>query len=272
MRTFRITVCVIFIISSILFVWTTFEKKEDESHPPVITSTIETLELKMSEKSDKEKLMQGLQAEDEEDGDLTHDIVVTDVSGFVEQGISEVTYMVADRDGNSSFFIRKIKYTDYEAPEFSIIKEPVCKVGDSPDIRDFVSVEDKYDGDITDHVELEGQLDTNEAGLYALTLHVTNSMNDTVSYRMFMHVKEESENKSVVKLSQYSVSLEKNAEFNAMEYIDDVLNSVGDKIYDPDLDITNEVDTDKPGIYPVVYRIADYSADTTAVLMVEIKE
>ena len=159
------------------------------------------------------------------------------------------------------------------SPVFTIEKEPVCLLGETLDITDYVSAKDKVDGDLTDQIEItSSKADTEKEGLYPVTLEVENSLGDTASYRMFVRVEEEKENQAAVKLTQYSVRLEKGASFRAEDYIDEVLDGYGEAMQEPDLEITDEVNTDNPGLYPVVYRLADSGIDASAVLMVEITE
>ena len=276
MKYFRAAVYGIFLCSCILLVWILIYenvlKEEEKVNMPVITSSEEILELKMKEGNDTEKLLEGLLAEDEEDGDLTKEIKVTKQSEFTEPGVFTVTYEVSDLDGNTTYFSRDAHYTDYSSPRLKIEKEPVCTVGEQPDMTEFVSVTDKIDGDLTENIRVDSsKLNTEEPGLYPVTLKVTNSMNDTISYRMFLSVKEKTEDRTAIKLSQYSVTVKKKAEINPEDYINEVLDADGDVIEDPDLEITNEGSTKNAGVFPVIYRLDDDDMDAVAVLMVEIR-
>lgn len=275
MRRFRLAVCCIFIISCLLFLVTivTQKQKDGALNKPVITGLGEELVISITDRSDEGILLEGLSASDEEDGDLTSEILIDEISDFIEPGVVTVTYSVMDIDGNTDFFQRNVRFEDYTSPVFTIVKEPVCMLGEELDISQFVSVQDCVDGDLTSSIEIvSSKVDTEKEGLYSVEMEVTNSMKETVTYNMFVKVKAEMENQAKVKLTQYSVRLDKGSTFEAEDYIDEVLNGYGETMSDPDLDITDEVNTDNPGVYPVVYRIADYFIDTSAVLMVEIKE
>lgn len=276
MRQFRVAVCLIFAVSCLLFAFTMYHRGQEEegiSNKPVITGSDEELVLAVADKAEMDKLLKGLSAFDEEDGDLTSAIQVDNISGFIETGVVTATYSVMDADGNKAEFKRNIRFEDYISPVFTIIEEPVCMLGDELDITKHVSVEDSVDGDLSDSIEIiSNKVDTEEEGLYPISMEVTNSMGDTVSYHMFIKIKEEMENQAAVKLTQYSIRLDKGADFDAVDYIDEVLNGYGEVMSDPELEITNEVNTDNVGLYPVVYRLADYFVDTSAVLMVEVKE
>lgn len=276
MRYFRPIIYTIFVCSCLLFGWMLYQQCETGTqntamNAPEITSSVEVLKLKVKEKDNVEKLLEGLTASDEEDGDLTGEIMLSEVSGFEKSGECTASYCVSDLDGNTTFFSRKIQYTDYSSTLFTIEKEPVCYVGEEPNIREFVSVSDSLDGDLTEKMTIDtSKLDTEEDGLYPVTLTVANSLGDEVSYRMFMCVKKETENQAAVKLTQYSVVLDKGEEFDPEDYVDSVLNEQGEAMIDPELDITNE-STGEEGVFPVIYQLKDYYADTTAVLMVEIR-
>lgn len=275
MRYFRPMIYTIFIGACFLFGWMLFQQHRGQdtvANAPEITSSVEVLELKVKEKENTEKLLEGLTASDKEDGDLTEEIMLTEVSDFEKSGKCTANYCVSDLDGNTTFFSRTIQYTDYTSPQFKIEKEPVCYIDEEPDLREFVSVFDSIDGDLTEKMTIDtSKLDTSDAGLYPVTLEVTNSLGDQVSYRMFMCVKEATDNPTAVKLTEYSILLEKGEDFDPEDYVDAVINEQGEEMIDPELEITNESTGDQDGVFPVIYQLKDYYADTTAVLMVEIR-
>lgn len=157
-------------------------------------------------------------------------------------------------------------------PQFVIKKRPVCYTGTKPDLKKYISVSDKTDGDLTDKVKVtSGKLKTDEAGLYPVTLEVTNSLGNTASYNMFMNVVEKSESKAAIKLKKYSITLNKNAEFDPEDYVDSVLDEDGKEVDAPELDIINEGSTKNSGVYPVIYQGTDHGKELIAVLMVEIR-
>lgn len=276
MRQFRFAVCFIFAVSCLLFLLTVVNNQgqsEMSSNKPVIKGPDEELVLKVKDRSKEKKLLKGLSASDEEDGDLTSEILVDRISDFIEPGLVTVTYSVIDMDGNKTSFKRNVRFEDYTSPVFQIVKAPICVLGEDLDITEFVSVEDSVDGDLTDQIEItSNKVDTDKEGLYPINMEVTNSMGETVSYHMFVKVRKEMENQATVKLTQYSVRVDKGGSFEAKDYVDEVLNGYGEAMSDPELEITDEVNTDNPGLYPVVYRLADYFIDTSAVLMVEVTE
>lgn len=273
MKKMRFFVIVLFVISSSLYIWVMLDEGKEESHSPVITNTIDELEIKIKERTDVEKLLKGLEANDKEDGNLTDQIIVDSVSDFIEPAIISVSYSVTDRDGNITVYRRKVRCSDYKSPTFTIIKEPVCMLGEMPNMQDYVSVEDSVDGDLTDKIEVVSiDMDAGKEGIYPVTLEVVNSLGEKVSYCMYMIVKVSTSDQAKVRLTQYSTIVKKGMDFDPEDYIDEVINGYGEAMYDPVLNIENEVDMNTPGIYPVIYQLADYHANTNTVLMVEVTE
>lgn len=61
------------------------------------------------------------------------------------------------------------------------------EVGDTY-VEPDASAHDSIDGDLTDEIEITGEVNTNEAGTYTLTYSVTNSLGETASAERMIHV------------------------------------------------------------------------------------
>ena len=106
---------------------------------------------------------EGFTATDNYDGDITASVVRTD------DGVN-VTYVVADSSGNTTEVIREIVYNDPIPPELNLNgKTTISLALDSEYNEPGYTANDNCDGDITDKVEITGEVDTATLGTYTLT-------------------------------------------------------------------------------------------------------
>ena len=119
MRIMRIAVTVLFILTLIAFIGVfVFQKKNEDNTIPEIKLENEFIEVNCD--ATNEDFLKGVRATDEKDGDLTSDVIVESVSGFIEPGVCKVTYAVCDSDNHVAHATRKVRYIDYEAPKFKL--------------------------------------------------------------------------------------------------------------------------------------------------------
>lgn len=116
---------------------------------------------------------EGFQAYDNYDGDITY---------LVERTATEdaVTYRVKDSSGNETVVTRPIEYGDPFPPEILLLGEQtVTQYAGKPFEDPGCAVTDNADGDITDRVQVLGQVDVYKSGTYTLTYTVTDSYGNT---------------------------------------------------------------------------------------------
>lgn len=119
---------------------------------------------------------EGFTATDNYDGDLTDQVERT-----VQEG--QVLYTVSDSSGNIGIVTREIPYNDPEPPEITLDDIPT-RIAIGSEWEDSYSAEDNVDGDLTDRVEVEGEVDTETEGEYTLTYRVSDSWgNEAVAER-----------------------------------------------------------------------------------------
>lgn len=273
MKKIRWGIYLLFLCSLVLYIMTFVIHPENSGNCPIISADEDELHISYKDGNNDEVLLQGLTAIDQEDGNLTDKIVLTEKAEILEPGVVQMTCTVTDSDNNMGIYSRIIYYKDYKAPKFQIFAEPLCYVNQELNIADFITIKDEIDGNLLESVKVDtSELNLNESGIYPITLQVSNSMNDTVVYPMFVHVKVPTSNRVAVILKKNAVTLKKGAEFDPDDYVETVLNSVGDAIVNPDLNIENNVNTDEAGIYSVIYELRNFYVDSRAVLRVEVKE
>ncbi|WP_074432723.1 glycosyl hydrolase family 18 protein [Clostridium ihumii] len=138
-------------------------------------------------------------ANDKEDGDLTDKIVVEGNVDTNKQGKYTLKYSVSDSKGETTTKNRIITVEEKTTtPEPEINEAPILKgvidktinIGDKFDSLEGITANDKEDGDLTDKIVVEGNVDTNKVGKYKLTYSVSDSKGETVNRNRTITVEE----------------------------------------------------------------------------------
>ena len=117
-----------------------------DTRPPVIS--VEEKMLEISVKDDKSRLMTGITAMDDRDGDVTASLLVESIYGISNDNVTTVTYAAFDRAGNVSKIERKVRYTDYHEPRLRLSGSLCFPYNSGFDLLDYVGAEDVLEGDI----------------------------------------------------------------------------------------------------------------------------
>lgn len=119
MRIVRTVVVVITILSFALFgITEVIRLVNRDTSLPEITSDREVLEIPCD--YTEEQLLEGLTASDEDDGDLTSQIIAGSFSRFIDKGVSNITYVVFDSSDQPATLTREVRFTDYHSPRFTL--------------------------------------------------------------------------------------------------------------------------------------------------------
>ena len=255
MKIIKLIVFAVLAISIVIFGYYEVNKLVNTDNSiPVITGPKEVLEVSCNY-SEKD-LLKDLKAEDEKDGDLTSEIVVGNISHFISEGKSKVTYVVFDSSNHPGKFEREIKFTDYHSPKFALTKPLVFKTGSNENIYELVGAKDIFDGDISDGVTTEyDNVNLSEEGTYRIKAHVTNSLGDSSDKILPVHVVDASKMTLKIELKENIVYINKGDSFNPESVIDNVYQYNGSKVGTDGMKITSNVNTSKSGIYEVKYSI-----------------
>ncbi len=134
-----------------------------DTTPPEITLTTDPDAYTLPHHAYKEE---GYKAVDNIDGDLTDKVHSDEKDGVVY-------YTVKDKAGNEGRAERTIVYDDRNAPVITLEggEKVSLTVGDT--WEDSYTAEDDADGDVTDKVKVEGEVDTSKEGTYTLTYTVS---------------------------------------------------------------------------------------------------
>lgn len=196
MRRIRLAVVGIFVLSLIAFiVFNIVNRVTTDSTPPVITSESDTVTVSVA--AEESELLAGLTATDDEDGDLTGEIMISSMSNFTEPGKRTVSYIVFDASNNASTLTRNLEYTDYTAPQIKLTQPLRYGLNEMEDasLTENMSVQDCLDGDITQQIRAtfnDGAYIA-MAGEYGITVQVSNSAGDTCSVPLTVTVTDPAE-------------------------------------------------------------------------------
>ena len=230
---------------------------------PVLT--IDEGILEVSVQDSEEALMQGIRAVDDRDGDVTATILVESIYGINDDNITTVTYAAFDRAGNVSKIQRQVRYKDYENPRFELYGSMTFTFGSGFDLLEYIGAVDVIEGDIGRRVHATLISDTKgitAQGRHQVKLQVTNNLGDTVEMVMPVEVFDPEWYVADVELTDYMIYLGRGADFKPRDYLKgfilrgefiDVHSMVPSDI---ELEISNGVNTNEPGVYEVSYILS----------------
>lgn len=215
MKKIRIFSIFLFMISAAAFAGFRFyEKIASDRKAPVITADSDTVE--MSVEDDESKLLEGVSAEDNRDGDVTDSLVVQSLSPFTEGTQRTVNYAAVDSSGNVGYFSRTFSYTDYQAPVFALSSPLRFPMGSTINVCEGISASSTLDGDLSGSIKytLERAISNAAAGTYPVEFRVTDSAGRTSYLDTEIEVYDRAAETIEVNLSAYLVNLKVNEAFD----------------------------------------------------------
>ncbi|WP_065429045.1 MULTISPECIES: immune inhibitor A domain-containing protein [unclassified Bacillus (in: firmicutes)] len=201
----------------------------------------------------------GFAANDNVDGDVTSSVEVTGLESLdvTKPGEYVLTYTVSDTAGNSGEVQRKIHVVDEEKPYISLTEGNVeIEVGDEYTEPGYTAI-DNVDGDVTDKVEVAGDVDTSTPGEYTLTYTVTDSSDN--SYSVTRIVKVIDTTAPVLALEgEEKIIIEGGTEYVEPGYTatDNVDGNLTEAV-----EVYGSVDVTKVGDYELKYHVIDSSGN-----------
>lgn len=258
-------------IAYVLFLVVANTTGVNDNQQPVIRFDEDLITI--SVKSDEKELLKGVNAFDEEDGDLSNQIFIYSVSKFNDNQERTVTYAVFDTNNQMVTATRKYKYNDYISPKFSS-KKPLTSLmssllsgGNGVSMNATSSV----DGDITNKISMV-QTESNGSITYQYSVTDSTGTSETLTISEEISLKGLMMNVSI-ELSDYIIYADKGSAIDFRKYIDNIKTSVG---YQPRLinsvQIETNYDSSKSGLYEVVFTLNRTNGDYGAVKMFVIVE
>lgn len=271
MRYLRIAAIVILLLSVLFTGWVNKQYYSNiNTDFPVIKSTVEQLDISVQEP--KEAILQGLSATDATDGDLTEQIMVASVSHFLEPGTVNVKYVVFDSHNNSATLTRRVHYTDYTPPVFSLEKDPSYVVGRSFDLLNYLKVTDVIDGDISDRIRVVSNMVNNySVGNYPVVLEVTNSCGDVAQLTVWVKYNSK-EDSAEINLHRYIAYIGQGEAFDPKPLLVSVTDQNMNPLDNEKVEILGNLDMDTPGTYQLTYSYNDGKLSGQSTLTVVVTE
>ena len=122
----------------------------------------------------------GFSADDNYDGDLTEKVKKNnDIDTCTKQDVT-ITYSVKDSSGNEAVANRTVHIVDTTPPQITLTQGSTCYVKCGTEYMEAgYYAEDICDGDITDKVQVTGDVNTRECGSYTVSYKVSHSSGNT---------------------------------------------------------------------------------------------
>lgn len=162
-----------------LFNWDYYRSKDTLG--PVIS--MDSSDIFVSVNDPQSQVMAGVTAMDSKDGDVTNLMLIENLSDFVEEDTRIVSYAAFDKDNHVSKAQRRMTYTDYVSPHFSL-SAPLRFAATSGSVNYLKNINawDCLDGDISSQITFTSGsvINTDTVSDYNVTLEVTNSAGDNV--------------------------------------------------------------------------------------------
>lgn len=239
----------------------------DSTAPKITISDSGILEISVYE---TDKLLEGVTATDDRDGDVTDSIVVEKIGGIMDDGSVTVTYAAFDSSGNVAKIHRTVRYSDYEPPRFTLSKSLDFVYGTTLNVLDVVGAEDMLDGDIGYRVKAIS-LDNdsiNSEGVHSVRFQVANSLGDTVELVLPVAVHYSGRYNAQLNLSNYLLYLNVGQSFDPNAYLQEyIARGEGTNLSagipeNLTLKVEGKVNTNVPGVYVVSYTVSSMVGGT----------
>lgn len=269
MRIIKIILVLVFAVVAVFYAMNDLRStlaRTDEG--PVLTCAEQTLSVSVNDGHDA--LLEGITAEDAQDGDLTDRILISGISNIIGANNARVTYVVFDSDDNMATFVRNIRYADYTPPRFSLDTALCYTASENIFLLDRLRATDTIDGDITRNIRVSYAKETGDSRIRMVDVQVTNSKGHTIALTLPVVIYPNSDPRPVIDLDTYLVCLEQGSDLNARDFISAVTYN-GDSLKSGSVKISGEVDTDTPGTYMLTYSTSYNGAEGLAVLTVVVE-
>lgn len=257
-RILRIAVVIITVLVTGLFGFVYVKTKylTDKTIPVI---SMDSDEIEISVKDGDEAILKGVTASDAKDGDITPRLLVESISKFTEKGCCKASVAVCDDDNHVSTATRRIRYTDYEPPQFTMTRSLVFSIYDKIDLIGIIGAKDCIDGDISTSVLIySADYAEGEEGTFAMQATVTNSKGDMVDIVFPLRVEKMAKNAPKIKLNKYIMYLDKNPRRipNWRYLVTETVDSTGIAA-DLDIEISTDYVPGKKGVFTVDYYGTD---------------
>lgn len=221
--------------------------------------------------ADEKDLLDGVYANDQEDGDISDKIFIYNISSFDEEKQRVVTYAVFDSQDQMSTAMRKIAYNNYTAPQF-YCNEPLINLSlKNTSDSSYMKAKSCVDGDISNKVSVSKVEDNNRV-IYKY--NVTDSTGTSSSLEISDEISLKGLYTNIdIELSDYIVYVKKGSTLRYRSYIKNVNTSLGKQNeLIPYINIESNYNRNKKGQYEVKYTLNRSNGDYGISKMIVIVE
>ncbi|MBC1552218.1 DUF5011 domain-containing protein [Listeria booriae] len=221
---------------------------------PAITATDHTIK-----KGAKFDPMAEVSAADQEDGDLTKSVKIksNDVD-TAKEGVYHIEYEVTDSDDNTTTKTITVTVTSNDKPTIEATDHTIKKGGKFDPLAE-VTATDFEDGDLTKAIKIiHNTVDISKEGTYQVSYEVTDS--DGNKTEKTIQVTVTSNEKPEIEATDQVVTT--GDKFNPLDIVTSEDKEDGNITNKIEV-IKNNVDTSKPGVYQVTYRVTDSDGNQT---------
>ena len=256
MRIVRIILIVVSILSLGIFgISELIRFSGRDTEAPEITSDREVLEIPCE--YTQEQLMEGLSAEDETDGDLTSEIIAGSFSRFINTGECNLTYVVFDSSDQPATLTRKVRFTDYHPPRFTLTEPLVFseQEGSYTTAMERLGASDQLDGDLKEWItQTDTDVNYQRVGTYTMSVEVSNSFGDTSSAALPVHVVSAENRRVDIALTSGIVYISAGESLDPSAYISGVTAADGSSLDPSAVTAESAVDTNTPDAMKYIIR------------------
>ncbi len=241
-----------------------YSKDTEDVKPPEIRLETESITLSVSEP--ETKLLDGVTAVDDHDGDLTDKVQINDVRLVKSEpgALSEfeVSYVVFDANNNMAYRTRQLTYSDYVPPRFKISLPLRFPSVSGVDIYRCIGATDSIEGDISSQITVsmgDDFLEATSTGVYSCSVQVANSLGDSVELPLTFEVYDssspEESTRPAIGLTQYLTYLKAGERFDPEEFLKDLrIEKTTYKLLNQgDIEITDVVSQYDYGYFSSIY-------------------
>ncbi len=271
MNILRYSVLTLFVLTLCAFAaFNIMRMKQDKTYPVI---SVENDIIDVGLDAERDELIAGVTAYDEKDGDITDKIIVESISRFTEKGVSVVKYSVCDNDNHTTSAQRKIRYTDYESPRFTLSDSLVFGTSQGISVRYILGASDCIDGDISSKVIITAmEYSSQIEGTYYISVKVTNSKGDKISLTLPVYIEQTSLSAPKLELKDYLLYVKVGDTVDIKGNLLSATNSDSEDVSGGVL-IDTDIDTSSPGQYEAHYRYTDdFGRSSHEVLTVIVEE
>jgi hypothetical protein len=267
-RRLRILLLIFFLaVFAVFAVSNVREYLTSDAEAPVITAPSDTIEASVSVTD--EELLKGMMANDNLDGNVTDSLVVVSKSKFIASNTRHITYAAFDENNNVGTYTRRLVYTDYHSPRFSMSQPFRFVAGNSSyDYLRHIRASDCLDGNITSQIKItfgNTEMASGSTSVQNVHLQVTNSAGDTSSLELIATFEDfDSYSKASPALSEYIiyVPVGQRPDPDLREYLTGIWTAGNVRKFEDfgftpdDVSISDrEVNYRVPGVYQATFRL-----------------